>query len=388
VGKREKPRDPRVPLAPVLSVLTSMVTKGLCDEVFNDLRDKERQRKFSLHSLFWFWTSVVLRAPRSLSLAFEEAGLGVDPVVPQFDAALASFFDRCKSMSYGFFMGLYHRFVEGLMGRSSAPFASPLAHLKNRFTGIQIIDGSMCDRIAHRLKILHKVRAVVLPGCMTAVYDLFHGFATRLFFWGDAAMAEFKRAVEVIQTLPEGTLLGGKVRDLMANRGLSIGPRLGKRGMAVLALLRDVGDEVIHLVGGKKTAILPFVTELAPGIPPAGRFGVGPRSLPHVGRWWLVGVPGILSESFLEVVDPLLKSGDKCFQIRHSRRELCAVRASRTCRLRTLHSLHADIIGRKGHGLYWNFGRPAFFRSGDAGSCRGPWPRRADYTTLPICQRS
>ena len=126
---------------------------------------------------------------------------------------------------------------------------------------------------------------------------------------------------------------------------------------------------MIHLVGRKKTAILPFVTKLATGIPPAGRFGVGPRSLPGVSGWRLVVVPGILTEPFLEGFDPLVrcleellerqKGGDKCFQLRHSRRELRAVRAGRTCRFRTLLSLHADVIGRKDRGLYRNSGSTA-----------------------------
>jgi len=147
-----------------------------------------------------------------------------------------------------------------------------------------------------------------------------------------------------------------KVRDLMAMRRLSIGPRLGEQGMAVLALLRGVGDEVIHLVGWKKTAILPLVSELAPGIAPAGRLGVGPRSLPGVGRRWFVGVPGIQTEPLLESFDPIMrrleellerqKGGDKCFQLRHSRGELGAVRAG-VVRPFALHFLHADVIGRR-----------------------------------------
>jgi hypothetical protein len=41
------------------------------------------------------------------------------------------------------------------------------------------------------------------------VYSLFGGFATHLFFWPDAAMSEFNRALEVMQTLPAGGLLLG-----------------------------------------------------------------------------------------------------------------------------------------------------------------------------------
>lgn len=199
----------RVNLAPAVSLIQRLVTKALCDEVFQEVRTTERRRKFSLHSLFFFWTSVVLQAPDALTLAFEEAQVGADPFVPKLTARLGSFFERCKTLHFGFFMALYHRFVDLVMKEIPGYFGGCAAHLRATFSTISIIDGSRCDKIVHRLKILRNVRAVVLPGCLTAVYDLFRGFATRLYFWPDAAMSEFKRAVEVIQTLPAGALLLG-----------------------------------------------------------------------------------------------------------------------------------------------------------------------------------
>jgi len=207
--KPEKQRNHRVSLASAVGVIQRLVTKGLCEEVFKDVRTTERRRKLSLHAMFYLWTSVVLRAPPALTFAFEQARLGVDAFVPKFTASLGAFFERCRTLHYGFFMALYHRFVELLTKETRGQFAGCAAHLRETFTTISIIDGSRCDKIAHRLKILRKVRAVVLPGCLTAVYDLFYGFTTRLYFWPDAAMSEFKRAVEVIQTLPAGTLLLG-----------------------------------------------------------------------------------------------------------------------------------------------------------------------------------
>lgn len=210
--KQEKAGERRVSLAPAVALINRLVTKELCEEVFEGVRTVERQRKLSLHSLFYFWTSVILRAPPTLTLAFEEAKVGADPLVPKLTASLGSFFERAKTLHYGFFMGLYHRFVDLVSKEVTGDFGSCVAHLRKIFSTINIIDGSRCDKVAHRLKILHKVRAVVLPGCLTAVYDLFLGFATRLYFWPDAAMSEFKRAVEVIETLPaRGLLLGDRL---------------------------------------------------------------------------------------------------------------------------------------------------------------------------------
>lgn len=205
----KKARDPRINLAPVVSLLHRVVTKELCEEVFQDVRSAERRRELSLHSLFFFWTSVVLRAPTSLTLAFEEAQIGADPFVPKLTAKLGSFFERCKTLSPVFFTELYHRFVHLVEKKVTGRFAQSVSHLRETFPTILIIDGSRCDKIAHRLKVLRNVRAAVLPGCLTAVYDLHRGFATRFFFWPDAAMSEFKRAVEVITTLPVGSLLLG-----------------------------------------------------------------------------------------------------------------------------------------------------------------------------------
>jgi hypothetical protein len=185
------------------------VTQEFCEEVFNDVRTTERRRKLSLHSLFFFWTSVVLRAPPALTLAFEEANVGADPLVPKLTASLGGFFERCKTLHYRFFMELYHRFIDLLTQETSGQFGGPAAHLRKTFSRISIIDGSRCDKIAHRLKLLRNVRAVILPGCLTAIYDLFCGYATGLYFWPDAAKSEFNRAVEVIESLTVGGLLLG-----------------------------------------------------------------------------------------------------------------------------------------------------------------------------------
>lgn len=207
--KEEAEQDQRVNLAPAVSLINRLVTEELCDEVFQDVRTTERRRKFSLHALFFFWTSVVLRAPPALTLAFEEAKVGVDPLVPKMTASLGSFFDRCKTLPCVFFMTVYHRFVDLVTQEVPGHFGGSVAHLRKTFSTISIIDGSRCDKIAHRLKILRNVRAVVLPGCLTAVYDLFCGFATSLYFSPDAAMSEFNRAVVVIETLTVGSLLLG-----------------------------------------------------------------------------------------------------------------------------------------------------------------------------------
>lgn len=207
--KKHAAADPYVDLAPTVTLLSRIVTRELCDEVFHEARTRERQRRFSLHTLFFFWAAVTLRAPRSLTLAFEQAGLALDPMVPEIKGKLGSFFARCQSLEPDFFSLLYHRLVDALEKVDRAPYAAGMASLRQRFRTVAIIDGSRLDKIAHRLKILHRVRAVVLPGCITAVYDLFRGYATGLLYWKDAARAELPRAYELADALEENTLLLG-----------------------------------------------------------------------------------------------------------------------------------------------------------------------------------
>jgi hypothetical protein len=77
------------------------------------------------------------------------------------------------------------------------------------FEDVVLIDGSRLDKIAHRLKILHPEKAAVLPGCLLAVYDLFRGIATQLWFDPDAGASEFNRATEAIECLAPNTLVVG-----------------------------------------------------------------------------------------------------------------------------------------------------------------------------------
>ena len=71
-GKRSSPAD-RQPysVAPVLDVLHSTLTEEMCRQVHDDLRTKERLRKWTLYALSRFWTAVVLEAPPSLTHALE-----------------------------------------------------------------------------------------------------------------------------------------------------------------------------------------------------------------------------------------------------------------------------------------------------------------------------
>ena len=204
------PATTQVQLVPIIEFLHENLSESLCELVFREVRDAERERKWSLFSLARFWTAVVLKAPPSLTQFLEEAR-GPDPLgfLPQVEASSESFFTKCKAMSSKFFMAVYAHFVEKVLPKAPVRYARKFAALRKRFPEIQIIDASRLDKIAHRLKILWNEEAAVLPGCMTAVYDLFRGIATEIWFDPDAADSEFNRAVEILPGLTEGSLVLG-----------------------------------------------------------------------------------------------------------------------------------------------------------------------------------
>jgi hypothetical protein len=107
------------------------------------------------------------------------------------------------------FAAVYRAFLHRALTEALTTFASPLVFLRERFCEVWMIDGSRLDAIAHRLKILRNVRAVVLPGCVIALYDLFRGVTREIRFSADAAKAEMLRAFEILTVVPPGALLVG-----------------------------------------------------------------------------------------------------------------------------------------------------------------------------------
>jgi len=205
-----KERQIDIHLAPTVELLHKYLTEALCDEVFHDVRTTERQRKWSLFGLACFWLDVILEPPRSLSRVLERTRRG-DPrgFLPQVAASPEAFFQKCKGFSSSFFMGLYTRFIAEVERKAPKQYCQEVAHLQKRFSSVVIFDGSRLGKIAHRLKILWPEKAAVLPGCLLAVYDIFRGIATQLWFDADAAASEHERAMRAAECLGPGTLVLG-----------------------------------------------------------------------------------------------------------------------------------------------------------------------------------
>ena len=210
-GKGASGNRAKVRLSPTVGLIHEILTEALCREVFQDVRENERERKWALFALARFWLTVILDPPESLAALLEQTRDRPEPrgFLPAVDAESEAFYQRCRDLSNVFFMSLFNRFVAIALPKAPKQYARDLAHLEKKFTDLVIIDGSRLDKIAHRLKILWPEKAAVLPGCLIAVYDLFRGIARQILFDSDAASSEFKRAELAIENLEEGSLLLG-----------------------------------------------------------------------------------------------------------------------------------------------------------------------------------
>jgi hypothetical protein len=200
-------RDRPVDLLETVDLLHGVLTQALCEEVFTEVRGKERRRLWTLDRLAEFWTAVILRAPPSLTHALAE---GAGREVASFPSPLATpqaFFARCQGLRWEFFEALFDAFRDRLLAREPARFAAPLQALRARFAGLQIIDGSKLDAVARRLKLLWNDRAVPLPGSVVAFYDVGHGTLSRFAYNPDASPSELHDALAQLHRVKPGTLL-------------------------------------------------------------------------------------------------------------------------------------------------------------------------------------
>jgi len=216
-----------VDLTRTLEVLRQHITQALCGAAFQKVRTTERERQWSLAALVQFWIAVVLRAPPSLSHALVEMREGREPFVDPVPTTDQAFFQRCRDLSWRFFAEIFRRFVKELVASTPPRFCSQLAGLQERFAEVLLIDGSRLAAVARKLKILWNERAVVLPGCLEVVYDLFRGIPRVVAFCADAASAEMNRAKGVLDSIRRDSLIVG---DRLYCAGAFF-EELGKRGL-------------------------------------------------------------------------------------------------------------------------------------------------------------
>jgi hypothetical protein len=195
-----------VDLSGPIELLERHLTSALCQEAWEELRDKEREREWTLEWLVSFWTAVTLDPPPSLSHALAQATgePGARYQAPKTSAQ--AFFARSQDLSWEFFQAVFERFRKSIAKDLRPVFAQEVMRVRERFTSIEAVDGSNLDAVARRLKVLWSERATVLPGAILAFYDLCDGTLARLIFDPNLAGSEFNRAGSALAHVPAGTL--------------------------------------------------------------------------------------------------------------------------------------------------------------------------------------
>lgn len=205
------PRRPRfVDAADYLSVLWTYLTEALCAEVFAATRDRERQRKWTLFTLVKFWVALLHEGPEvSQTRALANCTRG-HPLYPVVTATPEAFFQRIQALRPAFFRAVFTRVTVRVLERLAAlsvRFATALPLSPTSWPEIYCVDGSRLDAVAHRVKLLQRTPAVVLPGGLAAVYDLRRGCLRELLFEPDSHRGEQQLFAAVLADLPPGALL-------------------------------------------------------------------------------------------------------------------------------------------------------------------------------------
>jgi hypothetical protein len=210
---QERRVDPkrRVDLLAMLDVLLATLTPSLCQTVFQRFRSTERERKWTFTAVAQFWTAVIIRHPAALQHGLDETrkGRSRDKLWPRVMATAQAFFEKCSALRPHLFKALYDEFTVRIVPQAVPGYASWLGSLRERFPEIQIVDGSHLDAICRRLKLLRTEPLKVLPGSVTAFYDLFRGITRQVWFYPNAAEAELPRAEPALARMARGTLLIG-----------------------------------------------------------------------------------------------------------------------------------------------------------------------------------
>jgi hypothetical protein len=201
----------RVDLLGMVDLLLSHLTPALCETVFKRHRRTERERKWSFYAVCLFWTAVIVRQPPSLKHAVDQTRKrkGPDQLWPRVLARPQAFFEKAQGQRPGLFMHLYRAFVKSILADAPEAYASWMSPLRQHFPEIHIVDGSRLDAVAHRLKIAQGDHAALLPGCVTAFYDLFRGFCREVLFFPNAAEAELPRGQKALSWIAPGALIVG-----------------------------------------------------------------------------------------------------------------------------------------------------------------------------------
>lgn len=195
-----------VPSADYLSVVWEHLTESMCEEVFAATRESERQRKWTLFAMIWFWIGLLQSRYSSQTRALLEARAG-SPLFPSVDASPEAFFQKAQTLRPVFFQNVFRGYTARLKCEASASFEQELPISAQTFPDIFALDGSRLEKVARLLKVARSTTKAILPGSMEAVYDLRRGLLHELHFDPDGCVAEISMLEKVLPSIARGSLL-------------------------------------------------------------------------------------------------------------------------------------------------------------------------------------
>lgn len=201
-----------VEILDILELLFRHLTPTLCETVFDEVRQNERDRKWSLEAIARFWTAMIVRHPPSLTHGVAQTRKGGserDHLWPRVQAEVNAFFEKCWALRPDFFRGLFEAFTQSLLQEAPEAYARWMMALREHFPQVVVVDGSQLDIVANRLKLLWPVRSLIIPGCVTVFYDLFRGISRRVVYYPNAAEFELVRAQGELDWIARGSLVLG-----------------------------------------------------------------------------------------------------------------------------------------------------------------------------------
>jgi Transposase DDE domain len=196
-----------VPSAGYLSVVWKYLTESMCQEVFAATRNRERQRKWTLFAMVWFWISLLQSRYGSQTRALLEARSGSSPLFPPVDATPEAFFQKVQKLRPVFFRNVFRAYTERLKVEAPLSFERELPLEPKVFPEIYALDGSRLEKVARKLKVARKTTKAIIPGSMEAVYDLRRGLLHELHFDPDGCVGEIHMFEQVRHSIPRGALL-------------------------------------------------------------------------------------------------------------------------------------------------------------------------------------
>lgn len=195
-----------MPSAQYLSTLWEHLTESLCEEVFAATRERERQRKWTLFALVWFWIALLQSRLSSQTRALLEARAG-SILFPPVDATPEAFFQKIQHVRPSFFQNVFRAYTQRLKPEANRCFERALPIDAEAFPNVFAVDGSRLEKVGRLLKVARKTSKAILPGSMEAVYDLRRGLLHELHFDPDGCVAEISMFERILPSIPSGCLL-------------------------------------------------------------------------------------------------------------------------------------------------------------------------------------